>query len=286
MGKNRLHRIYAWWQQLDKLQQQPTTHTVFTDEQHVCANCSTSYVGRFCPQCGLRGQRERMTEKNLIEEFLELWDIGSRTIFVTIYELIWLPGYMIRDYLNGHKPLYYSPFKMIVFTTIVFVLIASLRGIEPTTENTFIYGDVFQRYGDTQFIINLFKHIDMLLLWLASNPAYSVIAAGIFYIVASWLVFLKRMTFFEVFYSQLYISSQMQLVGALWVLITGSEAYYNLPPFAVPMPIGVPLLCYDYAQLYHLRLWSSLWRTVLTFAITLLLMVAVGLLPILLVKIF
>ena len=110
--------------------------------------------------------------------------------------------------------------------------------------------------------------------------------ADIFYIVASWVVFLKRMTFFEVFFSQLYISCQMQMVGALWVLVTGSEAYYNVPPFAVPILIGVPLLCCDYAQLYRLHLWPALWRTVLTFVLTLLLMLTVGALPILLVKIF
>ena len=78
----------------------------------------------------------------------------------------------------------------------------------------------------------------------------------------------------------------MQIVGALWVLVTGSEAYYNLPPFAVPMVIGVPLLSYDYAQLYDLRLWSAFWRTVLTFVLTLVLMLAVGSLPIFLVKVF
>ena len=52
------------------------------------------------------------------------------------------------------------------------------------------------------------------------------------------------------------------------------------------MFIGVALLCYDYAQLYNLRFWPALWRTVLTFALTLLLMLAVGALPILLVKLF
>ncbi|MBR6945000.1 MAG: hypothetical protein IKH64_03525, partial [Prevotella sp.] len=74
--------------------------------------------------------------------------------------------------------------------------------------------------------------------------------------------------------------------AGVWVLLTGTEAYYNLPPFAVPMVIGVPLLSIDYAQLYGLRLWPALWRTVLTFALTLLLMLAVGTLPIFLVKLF
>ena len=76
----------------------------------------------------------------------------------------------------------------------------------------------------------------------------------------------------------------MQIVGALWVLITGSEAYYNMPPFAVSFVIGIPLLCYDYSQLYELRLWPTIWRTVLTFVLMLLMMLLVGGLPIVMVK--
>jgi hypothetical protein len=76
----------------------------------------------------------------------------------------------------------------------------------------------------------------------------------------------------------------MQIVGAAWMLITGDEPYYNLPPFAVPMLIGIPLLCLDYAQLYRFNLWASLWRTILTFIFTLILMLLVGGLPIILVK--
>jgi hypothetical protein len=173
---------------------------------------------------------------------------------------------------------------MLVLITLFFALVCSLRGIEPNADDAFVYGDVFQRYGDTSWVISLFAKIDQILIWLHTHPAYQAIVAGIFYILASWMVFLRRMLFFEVFFSQLYISCQMQIVGAAWVLLTGSEAYYNLPPFAVPLLIGVPLLCYDYAQLYGLRLWPALWRTVLTFVLTILLMILLGTAPIILVK--
>ena len=281
-----LHRISEWWRRLDERQQQPTMHTVITDEQHTCANCGTVFVGRFCPQCGLRANRQRMTGKNVAQGFLDIWGMGSRPMMRSIHELFWRPGYMMRDYLNGHQPLYFPPFKMLIIITLFFALVCSLRGMSPNAEDAFVYGDVFQRYGDTPWVINLFARIDKVLVWLHTHPAYQTIVAGIFYILASWLVFLRRMTFFEVFFSQIYISCQMQMVAGVWVLLTGTEAYYNLPPFAVPMVIGVPLLSVDYAQLYGLRLWPALWRTVLTFALTLLLMLAVGTLPIFLVKLF
>lgn len=283
---NVFERISEWWRQLDERQRQPTMHTVITDERHVCANCGTEFVGRFCPQCGLRANRNRMTAKNVAQGFLDIWGMGSRPMMRSIQELFWRPGYMIRDYLNGHQPLYFPPFKMLIITTLFFAILCSLRGVEPNSEDFFVYGDLFKRYGDTPWAISFFEHIDKVLVWLQMHPAYLAIAAGVFYIIASWLVFLRRMSFTEVIFSQIYISCQMQIVGALWVLVTGSEAYYNLPPFAVPMVIGVPLLSYDYAQLYDLRLWSAFWRTVLTFVLTLLLMLAVGSLPIFFVKVF
>jgi hypothetical protein len=278
------NRIGNWWRQLDERQRQSTRHTVLTDEQHTCANCGTAFVGRFCPQCGLQANRHRMTAKNVAQGFLDIWGMGSQPMLRSIKELFWRPGYMMRDYLNGHQPLYFPPFKMLVIITLFFALVCSLRGIEPNADDAFVYGDVFQRYGDTPWVISLFAKIDQILIWLHTHPAYQAIVAGIFYILASWMVFLRRMLFFEVFFSQLYISCQMQIVGAAWVLLTGSEAYYNLPPFAVPLLIGVPLLCYDYAQLYGLRLWPALWRTVLTFVLTILLMILLGTAPIILVK--
>lgn len=281
-----VRRISEWWRRLDERQQRPTMNTVLTDEQHTCIHCGTSFVGRFCPQCGLPVNNHRMTAKNVFIGFINIWGMGVQPMHRSIYELFWRPGYMMRDYLNGHQPLYFPPFKMLILMTLVFAIVCSLRGNEPSADDAFVFGDVFLRYSDTPWVINLFTQIDEILIWLHTHPAYQAIVAGIFYILASWLVFMRRMMFFEVFFSQLYISCQMQIVGAVWVLITGSEAYFNLPPFAVPVLIGLPLLCYDYAQLYNLRWWSALWRTVLTFVLTLMLMLVIAAVPIFLVKIF
>ena len=259
-------------------------HTVITDEQHTCVNCGTAFVGRFCPQCGLPVNRQHVSSKSVLLGFLDIWGFGSRSMLRSIYELFWRPGYMIRDYLNGHQPLYFPPFKMLIIMTLIFALVTSLRGGEPGEEAMFVYDDVFLKYGAPQAVVHFFARVDRVLVWLHGHAAYQAILAGVFYIVSSWLVFRRRMSVFEVFFSQLYISCQMQLVGAVWMLIAGCEPYYNLPPFAVPLLIGLPLLCYDYSQLYGLRLWASLWRTLLTVVLTLLLLLTVAALPILIVK--
>lgn len=281
---SRLEDIRQWLRQLDERQKKPTMHTVITDEQNLCSNCGTEYVGRYCPQCGLVGKRQRTTFKNVVLNFLDIWGFGSQSMLRTIRELFWRPGYMMRDYLYGHKPLYFPPFKMVIIMTLIFSIVTSIRVPDQDSDAIFLYGDVFERYGAAAWVVSLFAHIDNMLVWLHNHTAYQVITADMFYIVASWLVFQRSMSFVEVYLSQIYISSQMQLVGAVWMLITGSEPYFNLPPFAVPILIGLPLLCYDYAQLYGLRLQTSLWRTILTFVVTLILMLLLGGLPIIIVK--
>ena len=279
-----MNSISKWIQRLDERQRKPTMHTVLTNEEHMCANCGTAFVGRFCPQCGLPVNRQHVTSQSVLLGFLDIWGFGSRSMLRSIHELFWRPGYMIRDYLNGHQPLYFPPFKMLIIMTVIFALVASIRGFEPEDEAMFLYGDVFVKHGTKAWVIDFYAGVDKMLVWLHGHAAYQAILAGMFYIVSSWLVFRRRMSFFEVFFSQLYISCQMQLVGALWMLVAGYDPYFNLTPFAVPLAIGLPLLCYDNSQLYGLGLWGSLWRTLLSYVLTLLLMLIVAVLPILIVK--
>ena len=94
---------------LDERQQKPTMHTEITDEKHVCVNCGTAFVGRFCPQCGLRANRHRMTAKNLVQGFLDIWGMGSQPMLRSIHELFWRPGYMMAQcirqwYTDGKIP--------------------------------------------------------------------------------------------------------------------------------------------------------------------------------------
>ena len=53
--------------------------------------------------------------------FLDIWGLGNRPMFRTLRELFWRPGYMVRDYLNGHRQFYFPPFKLLA-VVIVFLI--------------------------------------------------------------------------------------------------------------------------------------------------------------------
>jgi|GEM_PF-6915826 len=44
---------------------------------------------------------ERITIKRAVLSFMETWGLGSRNIFYTMWHLMWRPGYVMSDYLNG-----------------------------------------------------------------------------------------------------------------------------------------------------------------------------------------
>ncbi len=104
----------AWnLRQNRRLQQCTTTSIEVDNTRRTCLNCGEQYTGRICPQCGQSGSWSRYTWHQAILNFLDIWGLGNRPIFRTIAELFWRPGYMIRDYLEGHRQFYFPPFKLV-----------------------------------------------------------------------------------------------------------------------------------------------------------------------------
>ena len=110
------------------------------DTERICSNCGTSYVGRVCPQCGQAGTWTRYTWHQAMLNFLDIWGLGNRPIFRTLQELSWRPGYMVRDYLNGHRNFYFPPFKLLAIM-VVFLYLAS----QLTHENEFMIFEKMSR---------------------------------------------------------------------------------------------------------------------------------------------
>lgn len=88
-----------------------------SEEVHVCASCGTRYQGNFCPRCGQSAKVGRFSFKKAFMHFLDVWGIGNRSMFRSLRDLMFRPGYMIRDYLRGMQSAYFPPFKMFFLLT-------------------------------------------------------------------------------------------------------------------------------------------------------------------------
>ncbi len=82
-------------------------------EECVCKNCGKHYIGYFCPQCGQKRNTRRLSFLNMIEDALSLLTNFDNGILRSITELLWRPGYMVRDYIEGKRKDYMKPLSLL-----------------------------------------------------------------------------------------------------------------------------------------------------------------------------
>lgn len=112
-----LRRAFHIWQIT------PPKLAPISESTHKCASCGTEFQGNYCPRCGQPSGVGRFSFKKAIQQFLNVWGMGNRSMFRSIRDLILRPGYMIRDYLSGMQSAYFPPFKMFFIFVAISLLV-------------------------------------------------------------------------------------------------------------------------------------------------------------------
>ncbi len=87
-----------------------------------CKHCGTVFEGNFCPRCGQSRTVSKVTKHGFVMAFLEAYPQLAGTYLRTMWELLFRPGYLIRDYFRGHRVPYAGPFKTFIVTVSIFAL--------------------------------------------------------------------------------------------------------------------------------------------------------------------
>ena len=134
-----MEQIKEKYERFKKWQIKPHEVAQLTSDKHVCATCHTEFHGNYCPRCGQKSTIGRYSFKTAFLTFLDVWGLGNRGMFRTIRDLLFRPGYMIRDYLSGMQMAYFPPFKMFFLVITLSVLVDSGLNIKMTNtlNNTF-----------------------------------------------------------------------------------------------------------------------------------------------------
>ena len=94
--------------------------------EHTCHNCGTVYQGHYCPICGQAAISKRITLKNSFTIlFSSLFSI-EKGFLHTIYELWYRPGYMVMDFIRGHRQPYYKPFSLLIVMAALYIVAAHI----------------------------------------------------------------------------------------------------------------------------------------------------------------
>lgn len=220
----------------------------------------------------------RITVRSVVLNFADLWGFGSRSIFNVIGHLLWRPGYMIADYLNGKQGRYLQPAKTLIVTTLFLVQFAWLTDTKmPLWEDQLpvIEASLSDTPGSgiKTAILRFTAGYDTYHHWCDDHRAFGMLGGSVLCILMTWLLFRRsprangeKYNLAEITTAFLYILCQLQIVTILAMIATwGFQVNSSSDVFLLPYSIIFILFYADFKQLFGRSWWGTLWRTFLIF---------------------
>lgn len=247
MNKQHIKQLY---QRFKQWQKEPFDYKMPLDEQQHCNNCGYDFTGNYCPRCSQRAGISGIGWSSVRQSVMEVWGLGSRSMPLTVWQLLLRPGYIINDYINGKRQVSFPPVKMLFVLTVIYSflrywLLPDVLGvnIEEDTEELNKINEIYQWYR---------KHYSWAMLILSSLA-----------ILPTWVMFRysprnTRHTLPEGFFIQVFFMSIMiayEIILLPLEVIIGSSILENV--------LLVIIACYylvGYIQLFGYKAWGTLWR--------------------------
>ncbi len=236
-------KLKAWDLKRDRhLQQRNTAIITVDDTVRTCINCGEVYRGRVCPQCGQKGTWTRYSWRQAMLNFLDIWGLGNRPMFRTLRELFLRPGYMIRDYLSGHRNYYFPPFKLLALMVVFSLFVGLVTGLG-TDFSDFIHNLDYlyakaEAHHVSPFLLMLANALISAIKYMLGNPLYMWLFIGAFGGLCIWIAFRKygKYNFVETFVFFIFVLSQLLFCKNLWQI--GKVVSDGLGQLAVSMMGG------------------------------------------------
>lgn len=101
--------------------------TVRHQESEPCRNCDTSFIGKFCPECGQEADTGAPTAVGFIYEFLTRNVLEKGKFPRTVWHLLRYPGGLTVDFLEGRRARYIRPVRIYLIFSILYFLLLSFQ---------------------------------------------------------------------------------------------------------------------------------------------------------------
>lgn len=226
-----------------------------------CKNCGINLISEtnFCNNCGAKVIHNRLTVRNIFEDFSEQFLNYDNKFLLTFTKLFTDPNDVIGGYINGARKKYVNVISY-------FAIAITFSGIQIFIINKFfpevmdlsaISAEGTEEFSNRNLqFINEYQSIIMML----NIPVYAFLAK---------LVFLKKKKFnyTELMVIFAYILSQISIIGAVYTIICAA--------FGITLGYSEPILgavlvlysAYCLKKLYGLTMKGILLRTLLCFVI-------------------
>lgn len=244
--------IASKWQSLRAWQENPITYHL-DENEHVCHNCGHTFTGNYCPRCSQSAKQGRITWLAIWQGIGQLWGIDSRSAIYTMWQLLWRPGFLVRDYISGKRQVSYPPVKLLFILAAVITLAHYFFPIPAPEPSQLGY-----------------KYLDFAFDWMHNHENVSELLSGCAFILPTWFFFRNAPLYPnhsipEGFFLQVYLAILSYVFFSLFPTWNGVVAlltgfYY----FAT------------YKQLFGYGYWGTLWRLTLCSVLSILFLLLVA----------
>ena len=115
-------KIVAFYKRLHQKQKRGKHEIKENPTCCVCKNCGNTFQGNYCPHCGQNRHTPRFTIRNAFQNILSGFFNIDHGFSRNLIELLYRPGYMIRDYLKGKRVHYYKPFQTLFVLAALYIM--------------------------------------------------------------------------------------------------------------------------------------------------------------------
>jgi Protein of unknown function (DUF3667). len=89
-----------------------------------CLNCGhpLDISDKYCPNCSQANSTKKLTLKDFVDEFFSSVINYDSRLLKTLSALLWRPGAITRDYINGKRVSYTNPFRFLLSLAFIYFL--------------------------------------------------------------------------------------------------------------------------------------------------------------------
>lgn len=219
-------------------------------EEHECLCCGTQFKGNYCPQCGQKGTVGRLTFKTVIDHLMNAVCNTDGRIKHTLINLFTRPGYMIREFIEGKRVIYYPPVQLLFFVGTLYMLLYLAMDVEDAQLINTEKGSDFEKLVSTGLLKYLYNIVD----YLTHNKAAGALYMVFMFVLPNKLVYRKtevgsKLNLTEHFYIMSFVMCQYLVLGMLCTLT--KPILPNLDD--LHMITVIFLWTWTYKQLYELK---------------------------------
>lgn len=229
-------------------------------QEYTCLNCGTVFRGNYCPGCGQKGDTGRLSLRHALDNLLGVLASADKGLGHTLHELVMRPGYMMRDYVRGHRMEYIRPIQLLFLLASIYLVVHYvLFQHADKAEITLTDPD-----GTPLILPDIAGIIQSVLETILGNRAFVSLTSVALLWIPMWLAFRptevgRQTTLVEFFFVMVYVSCLQMVFGILQLpfdLIRGQEE-------GVGIGISYFFMVWSFHQYFSISWRSSLLRCLL-----------------------